>query len=116
MAHDFTGRWRRWRTPLHCQLDARDLLAVRGMPHRRSACGRAMRGTLRMRSMSLAVRATGVMAAVIWSAAALAESSSSATTGMAVTVTKVSRSCFNDVLQVSGVLVPREEVFVRPEN
>jgi len=35
--------------------------------------------------------------------------------GMAVTVTKASRSCFPDTLQVSGILVPREEVLVRPD-
>jgi len=35
---------------------------------------------------------------------------------MAVTVTKASRTCFTDTLQVSGILVPREEVFVRPES
>lgn len=35
--------------------------------------------------------------------------------GMAVTVTKAARTCFTDTLQVSGTLVPREEVFVRPD-
>ena len=40
----------------------------------------------------------------------------SAAAGMAVTVTKANRNCFNDTLQVSGTLVPREEVLVRPET
>jgi len=47
---------------------------------------------------------------------ALAQSSGAAPVGMAVTVTKASRTCFTDTLQVSGILVPREEVFVRPES
>jgi len=41
---------------------------------------------------------------------------SGASTGMAVTVTRASRACFTDTLQVSGILVPREEIFVRPET
>ena len=47
---------------------------------------------------------------------ALAQPSGAAPVGMAVTVTKASRTCFTDTLQVSGILVPREEVFVRPES
>jgi RND family efflux transporter MFP subunit len=35
---------------------------------------------------------------------------------MAVTVTKANRACFTDTLQVSGILVPHEEVLVRPET
>lgn len=50
------------------------------------------------------------------SPAALAQPSGAAPVGMAVTVTKASRTCFTDTLQVSGILVPREEVFVRPES
>jgi len=42
--------------------------------------------------------------------------SSTATTGMSVTVTKASRGCFTDQLQVVGILMPREEVLVRPET
>ena len=47
---------------------------------------------------------------------AVAQPSGAAPVGMAVTVTKASRTCFTDTLQVSGILVPREEVFVRPES
>jgi len=50
------------------------------------------------------------------STAAVAQPSAGAAVGMAVTVTKASRTCFTDTLQVSGILVPREEVFVRPET
>ena len=36
--------------------------------------------------------------------------------GMAVTVTKAQRTCFSDTLQVSGILMPHEEVLVRPDG
>jgi len=55
-------------------------------------------------------------AAVAFSTAPLAQSSGGATTGMAVTVMKANRACFTDTLQVSGILMPREEVMVRPET
>src|SRR5215218_5042735 len=55
-------------------------------------------------------------AAMALAPAAVAQPSGSASVGMAVTVTKASRTCFTDSLQVSGTLVPREEVFVRPET
>src|SRR5262245_15362486 len=47
---------------------------------------------------------------------AVAQATGAAAVGMAVTVTKANRTCFTDTLQVSGILVPREEVFVRPET
>jgi HlyD family secretion protein len=37
-------------------------------------------------------------------------------TGAAVTVTKVAKSCFADTIAVTGVLVPKDEVFVRPDR
>lgn len=36
--------------------------------------------------------------------------------GMTVTVSKATRTCFTDTFRVTGVLVPREEVLVRPET
>lgn len=36
--------------------------------------------------------------------------------GMAVTVMKPKRICFTDTFQVNGVLVPREEILVRPDR
>jgi HlyD family secretion protein len=36
--------------------------------------------------------------------------------GPAVTVTKVKKSCFNDSIDITGKLVPKEEIFVRAEN
>jgi HlyD family secretion protein len=78
-----------------------------------------------MSSMQVAVGAVvavaraiaAVLAATVaLSTAATAQPSAGAAVGMAVTVTKASRTCFTDTLQVSGILVPREEVFVRPET
>jgi HlyD family secretion protein len=36
--------------------------------------------------------------------------------GAAVTVLKASKSCFSDIVEVSGLLIPREETAVRPER
>ncbi|MFL4980490.1 MAG: efflux RND transporter periplasmic adaptor subunit [Xanthobacteraceae bacterium] len=63
------------------------------------------------RTIASAMAATAAAAT-----AAVAQPSAGAAVGMAVTVTKASRTCFTDTLQVSGILVPREEVFVRPET
>src|SRR5215468_2867051 len=69
---------------------------------------------------TLVTRAAGLPALILallgTALPALAQPSGAAPVGMAVTVTKASRTCFTDTLQVSGILVPREEVFVRPES
>jgi HlyD family secretion protein len=71
-----------------------------------------MRYARRLRSHVLApLRAAAMLAAATTGAWAEA----GAVGGMAVTVTKANRTCFTDTLQVSGILVPREEVLVRPE-
>ena len=36
--------------------------------------------------------------------------------GAAVTVLKATKSCFSDIVEVSGVLIPRDETAVRPER
>src|ERR1700712_4599712 len=36
--------------------------------------------------------------------------------GAAVTVLKAAKSCFEDIVEVSGLLIPREETAVRPER
>jgi multidrug efflux pump subunit AcrA (membrane-fusion protein) len=36
--------------------------------------------------------------------------------GAAVTVLKAAKSCFSDIVEVSGLLIPREETAVRPER
>jgi HlyD family secretion protein len=55
-------------------------------------------------------------APVLLPAVAVAQPSSSTPVGMAVTVTKATRACFIDQLQVSGILMPREEMLVRPDT
>jgi multidrug efflux pump subunit AcrA (membrane-fusion protein) len=70
-----------------------------------------------LRPLVAAMRAFPPVAAIAaaLSTAGMAQPSGGAGAGMAVTVTKVGRSCFTDTLQVIGILVPREEVFVRPD-
>jgi HlyD family secretion protein len=41
---------------------------------------------------------------------------SDAPRGAAVTVLKAAKSCFEDIVEVSGLLIPREETAVRPER
>ena len=77
----------------------------------RSTRGALVATVIVARTIASAMAATAAVAA-----AAVAQPSAGAAVGMAVTVTKASRTCFTDTLQVSGILVPREEVFVRPET
>ena len=43
-------------------------------------------------------------------------SDGSASVDMVVTVVKAKNMCFNDTLQVTGVITPREEILVRPDR
>src|SRR3979490_3027022 len=36
--------------------------------------------------------------------------------GAAVTVLKAAKSCFSNIVEVSGILIPKEETAVRPER
>jgi multidrug efflux pump subunit AcrA (membrane-fusion protein) len=36
--------------------------------------------------------------------------------GAAVTVLKAAKACFSDIVEVSGILIPREETMIRPER
>src|ERR1700710_964249 len=47
---------------------------------------------------------------------ALAADEPDAPRGAAVTVLKAAKSCFSDIVEVSGLLIPREETAVRPER
>ena len=47
---------------------------------------------------------------------AFAASEPDAPKGAAVTVVKATKACFNNVVQVSGIVMPREETEVRPER
>jgi len=47
---------------------------------------------------------------------ALAAEEAGAPKGAAVTVLKVAKTCFSDIVEVSGIVIPREETAVRPER
>jgi HlyD family secretion protein len=47
---------------------------------------------------------------------ALAADEADAPKGATVTVLKAAKSCFNAIVEVSGILIPREETYVRPER
>jgi HlyD family secretion protein len=57
-----------------------------------------------------------VMAAAALTALPISAQQNNVPVGMAVSVTRAARTCFTDTLQVAGILMPREEVFVRPEQ
>jgi HlyD family secretion protein len=57
-----------------------------------------------------------VLAALPAFAADEAEAPKDAPKGAAVTVLKATKSCFANIVEASGVLVPREETFVRPDR
>jgi HlyD family secretion protein len=46
----------------------------------------------------------------------LAAEEADAPKGAAVTVLTAKKSCFSDIVEVSGIVIPREETFVRPER
>jgi HlyD family secretion protein len=48
--------------------------------------------------------------------AALAADEADAPKGQSVSVLKAAKSCFNNIVEVSGIILPREETSVRPER
>lgn len=58
--------------------------------------------------------AIGVLA--LFASPILAADEPDAPKGAAVTVLKATKSCFSDIVEVSGVLIPRDETAVRPER
>jgi HlyD family secretion protein len=46
----------------------------------------------------------------------LADDDTDAPKGAAVTVLKAAKACFNDIVEVSGIVIAREETIVRPER
>jgi len=50
------------------------------------------------------------------SAPSLAADDPDAPRGAAVTVLKASKFCFGNIVEVSGIVIPREETSVRPER
>jgi len=61
---------------------------------------------------------TAVMAGLLTLASqqCLAAEEPDAPKGAAVTVVKAAKSCFADIVEVSGIVIPREETAVRPER
>src|SRR5438876_350976 len=47
---------------------------------------------------------------------AFAADEADAPMGTAVSVLKAAKSCFNNIVEVSGIILPREETAVRPER
>lgn len=81
-----------------------------------SCAGKALRSIL---SASYAVALTGAAVAAVLAMplqAPAAERDAGASSDMAVTVVPAKSMCFADTLQVTGVLVPRNEILVRPER
>lgn len=62
--------------------------------------------------------ATVIVAALIWAASqqCRADDDADAPKGAAVTVLKATKSCFSAIVEVSGILIPRDEIAVRPDR
>jgi multidrug efflux pump subunit AcrA (membrane-fusion protein) len=52
----------------------------------------------------------------LWARPALAAEEANALKGAAVTVVKAAKSCVPAIVEVSGILIPREEVVIRPDR
>jgi HlyD family secretion protein len=57
-----------------------------------------------------------LFAALLVSSPALAADEPDAPKGAAVTVLKAAKACFGDIVEVSGIMIAREETSVRPER
>jgi len=68
------------------------------------------------RALIVAAAVAGLLVAEPYQSVGAEKTEASAYNGAAVTVVRAKRSCFADTISVSGMLVPREEVSVRPER
>jgi HlyD family secretion protein len=68
------------------------------------------------RALIIAVAVAGLLVAQPYRSIGAEKTEARAYNGAAVTVVRAKRSCFADTISVSGMLVPREEVAVRPER
>jgi hypothetical protein len=68
------------------------------------------------RASVVAAAVAGLLVAQPYRSVGAEKTEASAYNGAAVTVVRAKRSCFADTISVSGMLVPREEVSVRPER
>jgi multidrug efflux pump subunit AcrA (membrane-fusion protein) len=83
-----------------------------GFTDRRGAFQRARGGTSKVaRRIALAL-AFGLVAA---SPVVIEPAQADTPSGMAVSVVRAKRECFSDVVRVSGAVVPKEELHVRPD-
>src|ERR1700712_2532417 len=78
---------------------------------RTAGCAAAVR-----RAAIVAVAVAGLLAAQPYRSVGAEKTEAGAYNGAAVTVVRAKRSCFADTISVSGMLIPREEVAVRPER
>jgi HlyD family secretion protein len=60
--------------------------------------------------------ATAVLAGFCFAAHCLAADDAGAPKGAAVTVLKAAKACFSAIVEVSGILLPKEETAVRPDR
>jgi multidrug efflux pump subunit AcrA (membrane-fusion protein) len=88
-----------------------------GMPEMRQDWVTGHAGSLRSQArrawrIALLTAAVGLLAQPGFSA----EEDADGVKGAAVTVAKAAKSCFSDIVEVFGLLIPREEVAVRPDR
>jgi HlyD family secretion protein len=68
------------------------------------------------RALIVVVAVAGLLVVQPYRSFGAEKTEASAYNGAAVTVVRAKRSCFADTISVSGMLIPREEVAVRPER
>src|SRR3978361_1345471 len=68
------------------------------------------------RALIVAAAVAGLLLAQPYQSVGAEKTEASAYNGAAVTVVRAKRSCFADTISVSGMLIPREEVAVRPDR
>jgi HlyD family secretion protein len=74
------------------------------------------RFVMRMISRKLPMLAATALLCLSSHALHAADDSGPLPQGMAVTVLKAAKSCFSDIVEVSGIIQPREQTAVRPER
>jgi len=82
----------------------------------RSRCGQGVRSLSARYAVILTLAASVTQLGVSMQASVAEVGNTSASSDLAVTVVGAKSMCFDDTLQVTGVLVPRNEILVRPER
>jgi multidrug efflux pump subunit AcrA (membrane-fusion protein) len=70
----------------------------------------------RARAVLVAISAMAIVSAAVPVNVSAAERSDGGSVDMAVTVVRTKNMCFEDTIQVTGVLTPRNEILVRPDR